>query len=433
MSKNYAKRRTRSRRKSVKDLGGQVRELDTEGATIQLSLPINEILAGVHGAVREVCGTAGLLIMQALIDEEVEQQAGTKYKHDSDQGAVRWGQEDSYLHLGGKKVAAKRPRLRGRDGREVLLERFRLFQRPARIEEEVEKQVVLGISTRNYEHAIDGLCDGYGIRKSSVSRHWKSVSSARLSEFLERPLSELDLVALVVDGIEFHKTLLVVAIGVDSTGSKHVLGLWQGATESAEVAKSLLEDLVRRGVDPEKKYLFVLDGSKGLHKAVRGVFGENAEIQRCQAHKQKNVLGHLPKDKHRTVRMRLRTAWNMKDYADAKSELLRLVRYVKDLNPSAARSLEEGLEETLTLHRLDVPDSLRRSLRTTNIIENCFSKARHLCRNVKRWRPGDMAERWAGTMLVEAQKKFRRLKGHRSMPKLLVTLGRVVETKKALA
>ena len=131
--------------------------------------------------------------------------------------------------------------------------------------------------------------------------------------------------------------------------------------------------------------------------------------------------------------MRLRTAWNMKDYADAKSELLRLVRYVKDLNPSAARSLEEGLEETLTLHRLDVPDSLRRSLRTTNIIENCFSKTRHLCRNVKRWRPGDMAERWAGTMLVEAQKKFRRLKGHRSMPKLLVTLGRVVESKKAFA
>ena len=433
MSKKYAKTRTRSRRKPASDLDGRVTDLDTDGATVQLSLPINEILAGVHGAVREVCGTAGLLIMQALIDDEVEQKAGTKYKHDRDQGAVRWGQEESYLHLGGKKVPTQRPRLRQRDGREELLERFRLFQRPARIEEEVSKQVILGVSTRDYEQAVDGLCDGYGIRKSSVSRHWKSVSSARLSEFLERPLSELDLVALVIDGIEFHKTLLVVAMGVDSTGSKHVLGLWQGATESAEVVKSLLEDLVRRGVDPERKYLFVLDGSKGLHKAVRQVFGKEVEVQRCQAHKQRNVLGHLPKENHRTVRMRLRTAWNMKDYEDAKSELLRLVRYLKDLNPSAARSLEEGLEETLTLHRLDAPDSLRRSLRTTNIIENCFSKMRHLCRNVKRWRPGDMAERWAGTMLVEAQKKFRRLRGYRSMPKLLVALGRVVETKKALA
>ena len=433
MLKKYAKRGTRSRRKPAREPEGQVTSLDSEEAAVQLSLPINEILAGVHGAVREVCGTAGLLIMQALVDEEVEQKAGTKYKHDEDQGAVRWGKEESYFLMGGKKVPTKRPRLRERDGREVLLERFHLFQRPARVEEEVEKQVILGVSTRNYEKAVDGVCDGYGIRKSSVSRHWKSVSSSRLAEFLDRRLDELDLVALVIDGIEFHKTLLVVAMGVDSSGLKHVLGLWQGASESAEVTKALLDDLIRRGLDPERKYLFVLDGSKGLHKAVREVFGKHAEVQRCQTHKQRNVIGHLPKEHHRTVRMRLRAAWNMKNYEDAKSEILRLVRYLKDLNPSAARSLEEGLEETLTLHRLDAPDSLRRSLRTTNIIENCFSKMRHLCRNVKRWRRGDMAERWAGTMLVEAQKKFRRLKGHRSMPKLMVALGRVVESARAMA
>ena len=433
MSKKYAKTRTRSRRKPARDPEGHVTRLDSEGAAVQLSLPINDILAGVHGAVREVCGTAGLLIMQALVDEEVEEKAGTKYKQDQDQGAVRWGQEESYFLLGGKKVSMKRPRLRKRNGREVLLERFRLFQRPARIEDEIEKQVILGVSTRNYAKAVDGVCDGYGVQKSSVSRHWKSVSSGRLAEFLERRLDELDLVALVIDGIEFHETLLIVAMGGDSTGLKHVLGLWQGASESAEVAKGLLRDLVRRGVDPEKKYLVVLDGSKGLHKAVRQVFGEQAEIQRCTTHKQRNVIDHLPKEHHRTVRMRLRSAWNMKDYEDAKSELLRLVRYLKDLNPSAARSLEEGLEETLTLHRLDAPDSLRRSLRTTNMIENCFSKMRHLCRNVKRWRAGDMAERWAGTMLVESEKKFRRLKGHRSMPKLLVALGRVVESARAMA
>ncbi len=424
MSKKYAKRAGRSRRNRAKDLGGFEGSVDRDAQAVQLSLPIAQVLENVRSGLEDLSSTAGLLVMKTLVDDEVEELAGKKGTHGS--AALRWGHDESHVVFAGKKLPFRRPRVRTRDGEEVSLERLGLFQRPSRMESAVEKQVILGVSTRDYEKAVDGVREGYGIRRSAVSRHWKSVSAQTLAEFVERPLGDLDLVALIIDGIEFHETLLVVALGVDSTGKKHVLGLWQGATENSEVARGLLSDLVRRGVDPQLRHLVVLDGSKALLKAVRKVFGENAEVQRCQAHKERNVLDHLPKDRHQVVRMRLRSAWKMREYEEAKSELLRLVRYLRDLNPSAARSLEEGLEETLTLHRLDVPDPLRRVLRTTNTIESAFSMTRKYCRNVKRWRPGDMAVRWAGTMLLEAQKRFRRLRGHRSMPRLLEVLGRSV-------
>jgi transposase-like protein len=431
MSKKYAKRTSRSRRKAPKDLDTFQASVDRSAQAVQLSLPVAEIFEDVRSGLEQLCSTAGLLIMKSLIDDEVEGLAGKRGKHGSP--ALRWGHEESHVVLGGKKQALRRPRVRTRDGEEIALQRVRIFQQPALMEEEVTKQITLGVSTRDYEGAVDGLREGYGIRRSSVSRHWKSASAQTLAEFAERSLSDLDLVAIVIDGIEFHETLLIVALGVDSTGKKHVLGLWQGATESYEVAKGLLEDLIARGVDPALRYLFILDGSKALGKAVRKLFGASAEIQRCHAHKERNILSHLPKDRHQVVRMRLRAAWKMKGYEEAKSELLRLVRYLRDLNPSAARSLEEGMEETLTLHRLEIPEALRRVLRTTNMIESAFSMTRKYCRNVKRWRPGDMAARWAGTMLLEAHKRFRRLRGHRSMPRVLEILGRVVASKAASA
>ncbi len=435
MSKKNTKKGSRSRRKPAKEYEREVSRVASDGkrVTVQLSLPIAEILAGVHGAVEEMAGEAGLLIMQSLIEEEVEQRAGERYKHDTDREAMRWGKEESYVTFAGKKVPFLRPRLRGAGGQEIQLERFKLFQRGSAMEEAVAKEVICGVSMRDYEKAVDGLAEGYGVRKSSVSRHWKALSRERLAEFVERSLKELDLVAIMIDGLVFHETLLVVALGVDSEGRKHVLGLWEGASENTEVVTSLLEDLVRRGVDATKRYLFVLDGAKALASAVRKVFGKDADIQRCQIHKERNILEHLPKSYHRTVRMRLRAAWKMRDYEDAKSELIRLERYLKDLNPSAARSLAEGMEETLTLHRLEVPDLLHKSLRSTNAIESSFDTTRKYCRNVKRWRKGDMATRWAGTMLLEAQKRFKRVKGYRAMAKLLIALGRpLVDAKKAI-
>ena len=401
--------------------------------TVQLTLPVPEILAGLHGAIEETATRAGVLIMRTLLEEEVERLAGEKHKHNPDRQGLRWGKEESHVVFGGRKIAVERPRVRSLAGKEIALERFRLFQAGSRMEEAVARQVIAGVSTRDYEGAVNGVVDGYGVRRSSVSRHWKAVSQERLTEFMERPLGALNLVAVLIDGIEFKEALLVAALGVDATGKKYVLGIWQGTTENAELSKSLLQDLVRRGLGTDEKHLFVLDGSKALAKAVRQVFGEKAEIQRCHVHKERNVLDHLPESRKRIVRMRLRAAWNMKDHEEARSELLRLTRYLKDLNPSAAKSLEEGLDETLTIHRLGVPEGLRRSLRTTNAIESCFSSTRKYCRNVKHWRAGNMTLRWAGTMMIEAERRFRRLKGFRSMPRLLVTLGRNVDSERALA
>jgi transposase-like protein len=286
----------------------------------------------------------------------------------------------------------------------------------------VQPRVVAGVAMRAYGRAIDAVCDGYGIERSSVSRHWKVASAEQLRQFLERPLGELDLVALMIDGIEFHGYLLVVALGIDAAGRKHVLGLWPGATENAGVCKALLADLVQRGLNTERKYLVVLDGSKALAKAVRATFGEQAEIQRCQVHKERNVLEHLPPEHQGRIRQRLRAAWKLRSHADAQAALERVVAELEALSPSAAASLREGLEETLTLHRLGVPPPLRSTLRSTNPIESCFATTRKHCRNVKRWRSQEMVQRWVGTMLLEVERRFNRVRGHRELPFLVAAL-----------
>ncbi len=426
MPKKTTKTKTRSRRKSV-ELGGRVDQLNETEGTVQLSLPIAEILAGVSDAVERVTGEAGILIMKALIDEEVEQLAGERYTHDEERQARRWGREEGYLVFAGKKVPFKRPRVRESNGGELTLQRYSLFQEDGRMQQAAGRQVLLGVSMRDYEKAVDGVCEGYGIQKSSVSRHWKAISTKRLAEFMERPLVDLDLVAVMIDGVEFQDYVLTVALGVGSDGRKHVLGMWQGATENAQVCKELLADLIRRGLREDKQYLFVLDGSKALRKAVRSVFGGDAVIQRCQVHKQRNVLSHLPNRYHFQVRMRLRIAWGMKAYSEAKEELDKLVDYLKEISPSAAGSLEEGLEETLTVHRLDVPPTLQGSLRSTNLIENAFSTTRKFCRNVKKWKNANMVMRWGGTMLLEAERRFHRVRGYRTIASLIVALQGKVE------
>src|SRR5438876_6044898 len=215
---------------------------------------------------------------------------------------------------------------------------------------------------------------------------------------------------------------MIAALGIGCDGRKTVLGIREGATENTAVVSSLLSELVERGVDFSTPRLYILDGGKALHAAVRRHAGEAAFIQRCQVHKKRNVVDHLP-DEHKTdVRRKLQNAYAMVDYAEAKRALERLHRELMDLNPSAARSLEEGMEETLTVHRLRVPDQLRRSLCCTNVIESAFSIVETVCRNVKRWRPGDQIERWVGSGLVVAEKQFRRIDGYRALPGLLAAL-----------
>lgn len=432
MKRGYRRRTERSRRKNPRELKGKI--LGKDEASVQVRLPIAEAIAGMEGAIEAIAMEAGLLVMKALIDDEVEKVAGRHYMHEEEKNAHRWGKEDGYVVMGGKKLPFERPRVRTLDGKEVPLQRYSLFHEDRAIQRSVVKHVLGGVSTRNYEKVIDDVCDGYGVMRSSVSRHWKMASAEELRKLLEKDLGSLDLLALMIDGIAFHDHLLIVALGFARNGTKHVLGLWEGATESYEVSKALLDDLVERGLDAGRNYLVVIDGSKGLRKAVKATLGARAVVQRCQVHKERNILSHLPEKYHPTVRMRLRAAYKMKSYEKAKDALSRLLNYLEDLNPSAAASLREGMDETLSLHRLGVPDRLHRIFRSTNPIESCFSRTRELCRNVKRWRNSDMAQRWAGTMLLHAQYGFKRIQGFRELPALTsVLIKNIVEVESEVA
>jgi len=229
----------------------------------------------------------------------------------------------------------------------------------------------------------------------------------------------------MVDGIHFHAYTLIVALGLAVDGKKRVLGIWDGATENTAVVKALFEDLIARGLQAERPYLFVIDGSKALRKGILSVFGKGSLIQRCQVHKERNVLAHLPDGYQGTIRRALRAAWGMLTYDKAKKALLRVISKLEALSPGAAASLTEGLEETLTIHKIGVPVELRHILRTTNPIENIFSRTRELCRNVKRWTTAEMALRWAATMLLHAERHFHRVLGHQEIPQLVRSINNV--------
>jgi putative transposase len=246
---------------------------------------------------------------------------------------------------------------------------------------------------------------------------------------MERPLGELRLCAVLIDGTPFRDRQMIVALGINIDGRKTVLGLREGATENATVVSELLSDLAARGLDFGVPRLYVLDGGKALAAAVRRLAGEAALLQRCQVHKRRNVVDHLPEEHKTAVKKKLQNAYAMTEYADAKRALERVHRELMELNPSAARSLEEGMEETLTVHRLRVPSQLRRTLASTNVIESAFSIVETVCRNVKRWRAGDHIERWVGSGLLVAERQFRKVQGYREIPALLTALATAVSKK----
>lgn len=409
-------------RKMQKKANGKIREISDGKVLLELPLSVVQVVEGIPRAVKELSEEVGLLIVSAAMNSECERIAGPKNSKNPLRTANWWGSDLGPIYYDGQKVLIERPRLRGKDNKEVPLSTYRAFRDPKGMKGSVMKQMVLGISSRNYEEAVESLMDGYGIKKSSVSRHFVKATAEQMRGFMERDLSGLDLFAIFIDGIEFKGNLLVVALGLSRAGRKHVLGLWQGATEKAEVCRNLLEDMARRGLNTGKDYLFVLDGSKALRSAVTKMFGSDALVQRCQMHKRRNVKEHLPPEHQSAIDARIRAAYQMADYDKAKASLDLTVRYLEKLNPDAARSLKEGLEETLTLHRLGVTGFLRKSLSTTNPIESCFSMTRTITGRVKRWRGGDMVQRWAVAALLRAEKRFRRVQGYREIPKLVAAL-----------
>jgi len=384
--------------------------------TVQLPLPMAEALASSHGIIEQLAGEVGLMIAQAVLNDEVERRAGEAYNR-ADAAAYRWGYRPGYIVLGGRKVGLRRPRLR-EQGRDVALETYRLLQSDGRMQRAAREKMLVGVSTRNYERAVGDFVEGYGLQRSSISRHFVAASAQKVAELCARPVGELGLVALLLDGKEYAGHTFVVALGVDEEGRKHALGLWDGATENAAVCGALLDDLIRRGLDPKGRYLFVIDGSKALPKAIRQRFGERSPIQRCQVHKKRNVREHLPEKWKGLASMKLSAAYGMNTYEEAHEALEKSVKWLRGISEGAARSLEEGLEETLTLHRLGVPPMLRKSLSSTNIIESCLSVVGELTKNVKRWKSVSMVRRWMGSALLEAEQKFNRIRGHKGIPLL---------------
>jgi len=369
-------------------------------------LPLQELLTQARQDIESFAAELGLTVIQQVMEAEIEQKLGTW----GQQSMHRHGSQPGYVVYGGRKVKLQRPRLRSRNAKEVHLGSYKAFQQEGKLQQAVARQLTRQCSTRDYEGAIESCLKGYGIKRSSVSRHWKAATTKELESLLQRPVPK-DLLVLMIDSKFFGGDCLVAAVGLDVQGKKHVLGLWHGATENATVVKGLLEDLVARGLESERKLLVVMDGAKALRKAVTMVLGEQALVQRCRVHKLRNVLDQLPEERQAQERWRMRNAWAQKDPQVAEKELRKIAHSLQEAWPMAAASLLEGLEETLTVQRLNIPHKLCRSLSNTNLIENCFSQVAHRARRVKRWNGPRMILRWTATALLQAQKNFKRING----------------------
>lgn len=402
------------------------------GDAVQLTLDRSEVLREMQEGLHRLGVTLGLELAALMMKDEVERLCGSRYEHQTDREATRHGQQRGVITIAGQKMAIERPRVRsGRKGHELPLEVYGLARREEAMPAAVLARMVRGVSCRDYEGVIESAADGFGVKRSSVSRAFTAASLKKIAELNERRLDDTRFPVIFIDGIGFADTTMVVVLGISEDGSKRVLGFREGATENGEVCKSLLEDLVERGLDASRMTLFVLDGGKALRKGVIKLWGTRALVQRCRVHKKRNIQAHVPDRFWADVARMLDKAWAEPDYERARKQLNTAVAYLDRVAPDAANSLREGLEETLTVTRLRIDPALAIHLVTTNPIESAFSCVRKLTGRVKRWRSGMMKHRWCATGLLDAERRFRRIKGFLSMPKLLKALdASVVQDKK---
>ena len=397
---------------------------DQVDSLTQRHLPLVDLLVDTRSELMELAVASGLKVLQTMLEDDRTAICGQRYQHQAERQASRAGTVPSEVVLGGRKVALRRPRVRA-NGEEVPLPTFRAMASEDPLNRRVVEQMLVGVATRQYARSLEPLpatMVGRGTSKSAVSRRFVAKTAAQLAAWRSTALDGLDLVALLVDGVHIGEHCIIVALGIDTTGGKHALGLWDGSTENATVCQSLLADLQSRGLRTDRSLLVILDGSKALHKAVTQMFGSAALIQRCQVHKLRNILEHLPEGQRPWVRAIVARAYKQVDVAPARRLLQDLARRLEDRYPSAAASVREGLDDTLTILTLGLSDRLRQSVATTNAIESLISRTRHVKRNVKRWRGGHMVLRWTAAAILEAVKGFRRLKGHKDMPRLVAGL-----------
>lgn len=365
---------------------------------------------------------AALKLIYQLFKDEMKNLCGQPYSRKPKDACRRGGNEDGSVYLNGQRVKVKKPRAHNNQG-EVAIESYQALKDFDLLCEEVARLLLRGVSSRDYQEAITKIEGGLGLKKSSVSRAFLKSSQKDLDKLNSRDLSGDTFVAVFFDGLEFAGIHLLVALGVTAKGKKIVLGLREGGSENAEVCKDLIESIQERKFEMLAKILVTIDGSKALKNAVERVWGKAALIQRCQEHKIRNVQSYLPESLHAEVRRRLKTAYGMKNYAAAKDYLNQTTVWLTQHSESAGRSLEEGLEETLTVHRLELPESLRKTFATTNPIESVFSTVRAGTGRVKNWRKGsNQVSRWAASSLLLREQKLRKIYGYKLLPLLISKL-----------
>ena len=381
-------------------------------------LPMVDLITQCQMACDELISVTGRSVIESVLNLSASQAAGGPAQQGKRRPGevVFYGRQPGLVMLGDRKLEVERPRLRtrGRRGQEVEIPAYTAMQNSAPMNARMLEIAMLGVSTRNYKEAIPKMAETVGVSKSAVSRHMAEASEAEVEALLARRFNGLKLLIIYIDGLIFGDYTMIGAVGVDSEGRKHVLGIREGATENSTVVTELLEDIVARGVDPKQKRLFVIDGSKAIRAAINAVFGTDQPVQRCRAHKLRNVLDHLPKDQRDQARSLLRAAWKLPP-KEGMARIKKLAAWLDNSYPSAATSLLEGLEECFTINRLGLPPTLLRCLATTNIIESPHAGVRIQTRRVTRWQNGRMVLRWLASAFIRTEEKFNKIMGYRDL------------------
>ena len=410
-----------------------MRLAERDDAAVLAGLPgeVSVALGDIAGAIREgllaFSCSAGLLVIGQIMAEEMTAKVGPKGRHDPQRPATRNGSAPGSVVLGGRTVPMSRPRATRTGGGELALDSYAVFSSTDLLTQVAVERMLAGVATRRHALVAEPIGAGLeavarGDSRSAISRRFKAATETALAELLARDLGELDVAVLMIDGIIFAEVCCVVALAITTDGTKVPVGLWDGDTENATVVTDLLADLVARGLRYEQGLLVVIDGARALAAGVRKVFGRRAIVQRCTLHKRRNCAGYLPDELARVTDRRLAAAFNDLDPARGKRVVEGIARQLEAHHPSAAASLREGLDDMFAVRRLGVSDRLARSLTCTNSIESMISIVRTTTARVTRWKDTKMVRRWVGAGMLEAERSFRRIKGHRDMPTLVTAV-----------
>ncbi len=393
------------RRKATGQLGAVL------GANGQAIMPVVELIESGQLMLQEFLDCLNRMVLEIMMELSVQGMAGSSHQGKRGGEVLRHGHQGGTIRLATQKVHVSKPRLRQRNGGEVEVPLYALLRANPALAQQVAKTMLHGVSTRSYAQIIPEAAEACGVSKSSISREFIAVSTVKLEELQTRRFDELDILIVYIDGLIFGGHMVIGVIGVDTQGHKHVLGVAEGATENEVVVVGLLQNLVERGLDARRVRLFIIDGSKALRAAITQVFGPQNPVQRCRAHKIRNVLGYMPKDLQKQVKCVMRAAYKL-EAKEGMEKLRTQVRWLESEYPSAAASLLEGLAETFTINRLQLPPTLCRCLGTTNIIESPHAGVRVKTNRVTNWQSGEMVLRWAASALMATEKNFRRIMGH---------------------